>query len=155
MLSDFNIPAPRDWQKLERLCHELYAADWNDPNAQLNGRSGQEQAGVDIYGRPNKGPDYAGVQCKQRDGVPDAKPLSAKALRKEVDRAKTFKPPLKHFTIVKSACSAFVANAGETERSQTLQRARNLTFSRDFLCPRTELNRRHEDFQSPHPDAAK
>ena len=85
MLSDFNIPAPRDWQKLERLCHELYAADWNDPNAQLNGRSGQEQAGVDIYGQPNKGPDYAGVQCKQRDGVPDAKTLSAKVLRKEVE----------------------------------------------------------------------
>lgn len=40
------LPPPRHWQDFESLCRDLWAEIWEDPNAQLNGRSGQQQNGV-------------------------------------------------------------------------------------------------------------
>ena len=47
-----NLPPPTDWQKLERLCRDLWAEIWADPNTLANGRLGQSQNGVDVYGIP-------------------------------------------------------------------------------------------------------
>src|ERR1700676_2598167 len=58
---------PNDPTAFESLCLELWRDIWNDPNAQKNGRSGQPQAGVDVFGQHDG--KWAGVQCKQKDGL--------------------------------------------------------------------------------------
>lgn len=47
-LNAFQLSAPADWQAFERFTRDLFAAKWKDRNAQLNGRAGQAQAGVDV-----------------------------------------------------------------------------------------------------------
>jgi tetratricopeptide (TPR) repeat protein len=90
----FELPRVADWQKFERLCRDLWAELWGDPNTQLNGRSGQAQAGVDVFGRRNATNKYSGVQCKRRDNVADDAEITEEELRGEVDKAKSFVPAL-------------------------------------------------------------
>ena len=63
-----DLPRPQSWDESEDMVWEIYAREWRDPHAQRNGRSGQPQQGVDIYGRP-RGLEgrYAGIQCKRYD----------------------------------------------------------------------------------------
>ena len=62
------IVPPRDWTTFEDLCLALFRAEWNDSFAQKNGRTGQPQHGVDVFGSPqtSRGVIY-GVQCKGKD----------------------------------------------------------------------------------------
>ena len=73
-------------------------AIWHDPGTQKNGRSGQNQHGVDISGRPGIGNDWAGVQCKGKDNY-TAKRVTQQELRDEVAKAKTFTPKLTQFIL--------------------------------------------------------
>ena len=68
-LDAYQIPAPKDWQDFERLCRDLYSERWGDITAQINGRNGQGQCGVDIYGTNSFSGEREGVQCKGRDGT--------------------------------------------------------------------------------------
>lgn len=94
-LSGYQIPPLEDWQDFERLCRDLWAEIWSDKNAQRNGRGGQAQAGVDVYGRRSHDGATCGVQCKRR-GANDADSgkITEKTLRAEVEKAKTFVPSL-------------------------------------------------------------
>src|ERR1051326_1445339 len=74
------LPIPANWQDFEMICHLLWRDIWNDPNAQRNGRVGQPQAGVDVWGRPAYLNHYAGVQCKDKDSK-----LGSALSRSEVD----------------------------------------------------------------------
>jgi len=106
------LPPPKDWQDFERLCWELWKEIWNDPNAQRNGRQGQPQSGVDIFGRPGGGSRWYGVQCKKAKT-----PLNEKAILEEVAEAKTFCPSLTTLII-----------ATTNQRSTSVQRiARQIT----------------------------
>ena len=49
--SSISIPKPLNWQDFERNCRVLFKCILDDLNTQLNGRSGQPQNGVDIWGR--------------------------------------------------------------------------------------------------------
>jgi predicted Zn-dependent protease/transcription elongation GreA/GreB family factor len=91
-------PPPENWQEFETLCCDLWRRIWNDPNTQKNGRQGQPQHGIDIYGRPNNAKLWAGVQCKGKDNYTD-KSLTEAELRKEVENALKFEPRLSEFTI--------------------------------------------------------
>jgi hypothetical protein len=51
-ISDHQWPPPVDWQKFERITCELFSAEWQC-RAELHGRSGQPQCGVDVYDRPS------------------------------------------------------------------------------------------------------
>ena len=53
-LSSTSLPKPKNWQDFENKIRDLYASVLNDPNTQQNGRSGQEQHGVDVYGYRDK-----------------------------------------------------------------------------------------------------
>ena len=99
--SNFQIPPPANWQDFESLCCDLWKEIWKDPNAQKNGRQGQPQHGVDVWGMPNQGNYYAGVQCKGKDNYAD-KSLTEGEVLAEVEKAKSFKPPLSEFTIATS-----------------------------------------------------
>lgn len=96
---DWQWPAPKDWQKLERICHLLFRKVWNDPKAALHGRPGQEQRGVDVYGTPPRGAGVHGVQCKRKDALLNTF-LTEKEVLAEVENAKAFQPPLVELTIV-------------------------------------------------------
>lgn len=96
------IPPPRNWQDFELLCADLWAQIWKDPNTQMHGRQGQAQHGVDVYGRPDQGHEYAAVQCKGKD-VYNNKEVTATELRAEVEKAKKFEPAIKHFTLATTA----------------------------------------------------
>ena len=87
------IPPPASWDEFEDMCCDLWRLLWNNPNAQKNGRQGQAQAGVDVYGQPDGGSEWAGVQCKGKDNYAE-KTLTEKELRDEVDKAKKFTHPI-------------------------------------------------------------
>lgn len=61
-LSAVQLPPPANWQDFERLCRDLFAAEWGDKDAVAYGRSGQAQHGIDIFGL--EGGAVVGVQCK-------------------------------------------------------------------------------------------
>lgn len=96
------LPHPADWQEFESLCWTLWKRIWNDPNAQRLGRSGQAQDGVDVYGRLDGAGPYQAVQCKRFSAALGSKVTTA-ILRKEVDKAKGFTPPLRTLIIATTA----------------------------------------------------
>lgn len=97
------IRKPENWQDFESLCKKLWGEIWGIPaTIKKNGRSGQAQAGVDVYGIPKGEVDYWGVQCKGKDEYIDAK-LKIDEVSKEIDLAKNFKPKLKGYVIATTA----------------------------------------------------
>ena len=96
------IPPPKNWQDFESLCADLWARIWKDPDTQMHGRQGQAQHGVDVYGRPGQGQEYAGVQCKGKD-VYNNKEVTEVELKDEVEKAKKFQPTIKHFILATTA----------------------------------------------------
>ena len=101
---DWQWPPPKDWQKLERICHILWRRIWNDPNALLHGRPGQQQHGVDVYGTPKGETGVHGVQCKRKDVLLNTL-ISKEEVRTEVQNAKAFHPPLVELIIATCAPS--------------------------------------------------
>ncbi|MHC2003293.1 hypothetical protein ACYQR9_23055 [Methylobacterium sp. CM6241] len=100
---DKQIAPPKSWEKFEELICSLFAKIWSDPLAQKNGRVGQKQHGVDVYGRPT----YAnrlvhGVQCKGKDRNYGAKATPAE-FDAELAKADTFKPSLAHWCFATTA----------------------------------------------------
>lgn len=91
------LPPPESWEEFESLCCDLFALIWKDPLARKNGRQGQPQNGVDIYGQPNGGADYAGVQAKNKS-VGLSK-LTVGELRAEALKARNFDPPISQFIV--------------------------------------------------------
>ncbi len=62
------IAPPKEWGTFEDLCHALFKQVWQDPLAQKNGRRGQAQYGVDVFGSLNGDRrSFRGVQCKGKD----------------------------------------------------------------------------------------
>ncbi len=73
MIASTQIRPPENWQDFELLCKKLWGEIWNcSDTIKLNGRSGQNQCGVDIYGTPNGGVEYYGIQCKGKDNYTHA-----------------------------------------------------------------------------------
>ncbi len=108
-------PPPDDPTAFESLCLDLWKEIWGPQSgAQKNGRSGQPQAGVDVFGRV--GEDWIGVQCKQKSGLLRSK-LRVAELEEEVEKARTFRPSLRRF---------LVATTGPRDEA-VQQRAREIT----------------------------
>lgn len=92
------IPKPKDWQEFERQIEILAQCVLGDPTAKGNGRTGQRQKGVDVFGwRPGK--IAVGFQCKEHF----EEPVTEKELRDEVKKAEQFRPKLKEFILVTTA----------------------------------------------------
>lgn len=88
------IRKPENWQDFEELCKLLWGEIWNCPEIKKNGRMGQAQHGVDIYGIPAGEKQYYGIQCKGKDEYTNAV-LTEDEIKLEVEKAKIFKPLLK------------------------------------------------------------
>jgi tetratricopeptide (TPR) repeat protein len=120
-LSNTRLLKPKDWQDFERKTRALFACVLADPNTQMNGRTGQPQHGVDIWGYRNGDPNrLVGIQCKQSDD-----PVTVAELEAELEKAKGFRPPIKQFFLVTTAprdariqqrARALTENLSQTER---------------------------------------
>ena len=95
---DYQLPKPKNWQDFESLCHKLWRSIWGDRNAQKNGRQGQNQAGVDIFGRPTYSRGFHAVQCKGKDDNYDTD-LTTEEIDAECRKAKSFQPKIKNYII--------------------------------------------------------
>ncbi|HDR9224186.1 TPA: hypothetical protein QDB19_000357 [Burkholderia vietnamiensis] len=97
------IPPPKSWERFEDLTRALFATVWKAPLAQKNGRSGQQQHGVDIYGTPEVAPGKTfGVQCKGKNNGYGAKATIGE-FDAELAKAENFKPTLGHWTFATTA----------------------------------------------------
>ena len=96
------IQKPENWQDFESLCKKLWGEIWECAEIKKNGRSGQKQNGVDVYGIPKGEDRYYGIQCKGKDDYTNAK-LTEKEVDAEIEKAKEFKPPLKKFYFATTA----------------------------------------------------
>lgn len=97
-LSSTSLPKPKNWQDFENCTRQLFACVLDDPRTQQNGRTGQKQSGVDVYGYRNV-ECLVGVQCKKKF----EKKVSDKELRDEVNKAKIFKPKISEFILITTA----------------------------------------------------
>lgn len=101
LLAATQIPKPADEQAFERACIPLWIDILKDPTVTRNGRRGQRQNGVDLYGaRAGDPSNGVGIQCKLKG---DGKSLNEDEVRGEVEKALTFKPPLREYYIVTTA----------------------------------------------------
>jgi hypothetical protein len=91
------IAPPKDWGTFEDLCHALFKRVWRDPLSQKNGRRGQSQHGVDVWGSPNGDRQfYRGVQCKGKESNYGSKAKWSEVLA-EVAKAEDFSPKLEEW----------------------------------------------------------
>lgn len=93
---------PENWQDFESLCKKLWGEIWECPEIKKNGRAGQKQHGVDVYGIPKGDDQYWGIQCKGKDDYANAN-LTEREIDAEIEKAKTFKPDLKKFYFTTTA----------------------------------------------------
>lgn len=97
-----SLRRPTNWQDFETLCKKLWGEIWNCPEIKKNGRSGQNQNGVDVYGIPEAETEYYGIQSKGKDEYTD-KQFSEDEINIEIEKAKTFTPKLKKFYLATTA----------------------------------------------------
>jgi hypothetical protein len=91
------LPIPKSWDEFEDICADLLKRLWRDPYVVRNGRSGQKQHGVDIYGKPvhlkDQGTETAAAQCKRVDA------LTEDDVKKEIEQAAEFQPKLQEYIL--------------------------------------------------------
>ncbi|TCM51122.1 GreA/GreB family transcription elongation factor [Rhizobium sp. PP-F2F-G48] len=101
LLAATQIPKPADEQAFERASVVLWRGLLNDPSVQRNGRRGQRQNGVDLFGLRDGNVDWhVGIQCKLKS---EGHVLSEDEVRAEIKKALTFKPPLSEYYVITTA----------------------------------------------------
>jgi hypothetical protein len=114
------LPPPANWQDFEDLCHRLWSSIWGT-NPQKNGRQGQPQCGVDIYGMPPYKSQYTGIQCKGKNNNYGTK-LTINEIDTECQNATQFSPEIESFIL-----------ATTSPRDKEIQKhCRALTYNKRF-----------------------
>lgn len=108
------LPAPVE-SRFEDFCLDFFQELWGDDDAQLIGKKGSGQNGVDICGQPNGGTDWFGAQCKNKEQLTDKK-LTEGEVNAEIKKAKGFNPKLKSYVIITTA----TRNAAIQELARTI-----------------------------------
>lgn len=85
---------PQNWQDFETLCKKLWGEAWECREIKKNGRQGQSQNGVDVYGIPKGESNFYGIQCKGKDDY-TGKNFTKKEIDIEIEKVKKFTPKLK------------------------------------------------------------
>lgn len=125
------IHPPKNWATFEDLCHALFKIVWKDPLAQKNGRAGQPQHGVDVFGgRHGARSRYEGVQCKGKTTHYGAR-ATVDELLAEVAKADGFKPMLTHWVYATTAPAD--AELQTAARLLSVERAKAGKFTVDVL----------------------
>lgn len=122
MKASKTLRRPANWQDFETLCKKLWGEIWQCPEIQKNGRIGQTQFGVDIFGMPKDEKGYYGIQCKGKSEYNDNQYLHPQFTEEEIDNeikaAKNFEPGLKKLY--------FATTALNDSKIQTFVRQKNL-----------------------------
>src|SRR4051794_25251402 len=82
------LPIPKSWEEFETIVRDAQAQRWKTTTLQKNGRRGQKQQGVDVFG-PDEIGRRVGIQCKCYKGN-----LTLKIVTDEIANAENFKPQL-------------------------------------------------------------
>jgi hypothetical protein len=91
------VPTPKSWDEFEDITLAAAKLRWNSSDFYRNGRPGQKQDGVDIWGRDD-GNRHIGVQCKNTvDGI------SLSTVNDEIANAGTFTPKLDRLYIAQQS----------------------------------------------------
>lgn len=139
---------PKNWQDFESLCKKLWGEIWQCPEIKKNGRAGQTQNGVDVYGIPSFDDEYYGIQCKGKDEYTH-KQLTVKEIDKEIEKAKSFEPKLKKLyfatTAVKDAEIEKVIRLKNTEHRKNKLFEVHI-FSWEDIVDLIEENRKTYDY---------
>lgn len=125
------ISPPKEWGTFEDLCHALFKRIWQDPLAQKNGRRGQAQHGVDVFG--SMGQDrlaYIGLQCKGKESNYGSKASWSEVLA-EINKAEKFSPALDKWIFATTA--PVDANLQQAARELSVKRDAEGQFSVDVL----------------------
>lgn len=88
------LPPVAYWQDFEDLIKRLFQSKYPGEIVQKYGRSGQYQAGIDVYVSTID----VGVQCKKKDQLAGSS-LGIKEIQVEVKKALQHSPPLKKYFI--------------------------------------------------------
>lgn len=96
-LHSMDLPRPKNWQDFEDIVRDALIQRWRSPGLQKNGRPGQNQHGVDIYGQDDIGRPVA-IQCKRFKG-----PLRHKTVETEVANAEKFESHISALYIATTA----------------------------------------------------
>ncbi len=83
-IQTMKLPIPQSWQEFESIVRDAQNLRWNT-SLQKNGRPGQAQQGVDIWGSDEIG-RRVGIQCKRH-----SKSLTLKDVSEEITAADKFK----------------------------------------------------------------
>ncbi len=102
MGASLSLRRPNNWQYFETLCKKLWGEIWNCPEIKKNGRAGQAQHGIDVYGIPFGESNYYGIQCKGKDEYSN-KQFNEEEINNEIEKAKLFQPPLKKLYLATTA----------------------------------------------------
>lgn len=96
---NLNFPPPTDHQEFERLVADVAEPVLGTPLVNLNGRTGQAQAGVDVSATATDG-THIGIQCKLTTGS-----LTIDVVKDEVAKARKYQPQLARFIVATTARS--------------------------------------------------
>lgn len=91
------LNTPKSWDEFEDICKSSFQLRWGNPNLHRNGRSGQKQDGVDIYGHDSFDL-FVGIQCKNT-----VSNIDANTIDEEIVKAEMFEPPLTALYIATTA----------------------------------------------------
>lgn len=91
------LPIPKNWQDFENIVCDALSQRWKSTTLQKNGRPGQKQDGVDIYGPDDIGRPV-GIQCKRYKTL-----LKLKDVTNEIGNADAFKGHLTTLFIATTA----------------------------------------------------
>lgn len=131
MIAPTQIRKPENWQDFEKLCTKLWGEIWKcQDSIKRNGRSGQTQHGVDIYGKPKDSNGYYGIQCKGKNDYTNSI-LTLEEIDDEIEKAKSFKPQLKQLIFATTASKD--AKVEEYMRCKNLQNIDNGLFEVDIF----------------------
>ncbi|KUO63170.1 hypothetical protein APF79_04395 [bacterium BRH_c32] len=127
-----NLQRPKNWQDFESLCKKLWGEMWDCPNnIKKNGRSGQNQTGVDIYAIPKDEKEYYGIQCKCKDENLDSK-ITADDINSTLVKAINFRPKLKSLLIATTSSKDSIIE--EYVRQKNLEYLNKDLFSIELYC---------------------
>ena len=125
MKASQQLRKPENWQDFETLCKKLWGEIWSCPEIKKNGRQGQPQNGVDVYGIPSFDKEYYGIQCKGKDEYAH-KQFTDDEIDKELEKAENFKPKLKKLYFATTAVKD--VNIEEYIRIKNIEHQRNGLF---------------------------
>jgi hypothetical protein len=139
------IPKPENEADFEQLCVTVYGHVHGDDLAQLNGRKGQKQYGVDVFVNPRSG-GRIGVQSKRyKDGL-----LTINDVRAEVKKADDGGVLIDKLVVATTAVNEAVLLRQVQELSDQRQKAGLFTVHIDFWSDICSHIRRHAFLQDQY-----